>query len=483
MLGPCWKYKKYGKCGMEMAEIIPHIGSIADDITLIRSMHTGVNNHLPSMYALNTGKQVPGRAHLGAWLSYALGTENQNLPAFVNLIDPRGGPLIGGENWSNGWLPSLYQGTVVRAKEPRILNLDPPPQLKGAPQKKQLDLLRTLNAEHLKQHPGELDLEARIHSYELAARMQTAAKEAFDISRESDKTQRMYGIDNPKSRDYGMRCLIARRLVERGVRFVQIFNPGQSWDHHGGILKALPDRCAEVDQPSAALVKDLKARGLLDSTVVFWGGEMGRLPVIQDDRGRDKVGRDHNTYGFSAWVAGGGFKGGCTYGETDEFGHHAVKDIVTHTDYQLTLLAPVRARRHEARVQTPSPAIHDHGQPAGADCQGAIGLAARGVARNPMRIGHCQIEVKTDFDANLAKVVKFLERAAKDRIEIVCFPECCLSGYSKLPTTFGSVIALPFLMPVANSELATMAAGRIRCDIPSTGLMRFHILDRQEVLP
>ena len=338
VLGPAWKFKKYGKCGMEMAEIIPHIGSIADDITLIRSMHTGVNNHLPSMYALNTGRQVGGRAHLGSWLTYGLGTENQNLPAFVNLVDSRGGPLLGGENWTNGWLPSLYQGTVVRAKEPRILNLDPPAHLKGTPQERQLALLRELNGEHLRQHPGELDLEARIASYELAARMQTAAKEAFDIGRESDKVHRMYGIDNPKTRDYGTRCLIARRLVERGVRFVQLLNVGQNWDHHGAILKALPERCAEVDQPTAALVKDLKARGLLDSTVVFWGGEMGRLPVIQDDTGKEKVGRDHNTYGFSVWVAGGGFKGGHTHGTTDEFAHKAVTDVVTHTDYQHTLL-------------------------------------------------------------------------------------------------------------------------------------------------
>jgi hypothetical protein len=338
VLGPAWKYKKYGQSGMEMAEIIPHIGSIADDITLIRSMHTGVNNHLPSMYALNTGRHVGGRAHLGSWLTYGLGTENQNLPAFVNLVDSRGGPLLGGENWTNGWLPSLYQGTVVRAKEPRILNLDPPAHLKGAPQERQLSLLRELNGEHLRQHPGELDLEARIASYELAARMQTAAKEAFDVSRETDKVHRMYGIDNPKTRDYGTRCLIARRLVERGVRFVQLLNVGQNWDHHGAILKALPERCAEVDQPSAALVKDLKARGLLDSTVVFWGGEMGRLPVIQDDTGKEKVGRDHNTYGFSVWVAGGGFRGGQVHGATDEFAHKAVTDVVTHTDYQHTLL-------------------------------------------------------------------------------------------------------------------------------------------------
>jgi hypothetical protein len=207
-----------------------------------------------------------------------------------------------------------------------------------AGQERQLDFLRALNREHLERHPGELDLEARIASYELAARMQTAAKEAMDISAESEATRQLYGIDQDRTRDYGTRCLMARRLVERGVRFVQIINNGQSWDHHSGIAKALPDLCARSDQPVAALIHDLKARGLLDSTLVHWGGEMGRLPVIQNDLGKDRVGRDHNTYGFTIWLAGGGIKGGITHGETDEWSHKAVKDIVTHHDYHATVL-------------------------------------------------------------------------------------------------------------------------------------------------
>ena len=199
-------------------------------------------------------------------------------------------------------------------------------------------MLREVNQEHLQQHPGELDLEARIASYELAARMQTAAKEAMDISRASEATRKLYGIDNDLTRDYGTRCLIARRLVERGVRFVQIINNGQSWDQHSGLIKALPDLCKKSDQPVAALIRDLKSRGLLDSTLVHWGGEMGRLPVIQNDLGKDKIGRDHNTYGFTMWLAGGGIKGGMTFGETDEWGHRAVKDVVTHHDYHATVL-------------------------------------------------------------------------------------------------------------------------------------------------
>ncbi len=338
VLGPPWKFKHYGKCGMHMAELVPHIGGIADEITLIRSMHTGVNNHLPSMYALNCGKGVGGRPTLGSWLTYGLGSETQELPAFVAMTDPRGLPLIGGENWTNGFLPSIYQGTVARPKEPRILNLDPTKYLQGEPQAKQLELLRQLNAEHIKENPGETDLQARMASYELAARMQLAAKEAFDISKETKVIHTLYGIDDPVTRDYGTRCLIARRLIERGVRYVQLWNSGQNWDHHSNIYPDLPKRCAEVDRPSAALVTDLKDRGLLDSTVVHWGGEMGRLPVIQNDVGRDKVGRDQNTFGFRMWVAGGGFKKGCTYGTTDEFGHKSIENTVTHHDWLTTLL-------------------------------------------------------------------------------------------------------------------------------------------------
>ena len=340
VLGPISTFKRYGQSGMEMSELLPHIGGVADDICLIRSMHTGVNNHIPSMRALNSGMAVPGRAALGSWLTFGLGSESQNLPSFVAMTDPRGLPQQAGENWANGQLPSIYQGTVARPQAPHILNLDPPEFLKGAPQQAQLALLRELNQEHAAERAGESDLQARMASYELAARMQLAAKDAFDVSQETRETQDLYGIHNPETANYGTRCLIARRLVERGVRFVQLWNNGQSWDHHGGIRQDLPARCREVDQPSAALVADLKRLGLLDSTVVHWGGEMGRLPVVQSPPGTPpkKVGRDHNTYGFSMWVAGGGFKGGHMHGQTDEFSHHAVENIVTHNDWLTTLL-------------------------------------------------------------------------------------------------------------------------------------------------
>jgi hypothetical protein len=341
IMAPLWKFRAHGQSGMELSELVPYLGEIADEITLIRSMHTGVNNHLPSNYAMNTGQHRGGRAVLGSWLLNALGSESQELPAYVALTDPRGLPLIGGENWSHGPLPSIFQGTLVRPSEPRIFNLDAPPHLQGEGQQAQLALLEALNRQHLEAHPGETDLQARIASYGLAARMQSAAKEAFNISGESEATRNMYGINKKHSRDYGTRCLIARRLVERGVRFVQILCQGQVWDHHGSIKTALPQRCAEIDQPASALVRDLRQRGLLDSTLVHWGGEMGRLPVIQFREGsdkRDKVGRDHNTYGFSMWVAGGGMKKGHVHGQTDAFSHHAVEDIVNHYDWLATVL-------------------------------------------------------------------------------------------------------------------------------------------------
>ena len=338
VFGSPWKFAPRGQCGMDLSELLPHLGTVADEITLIRSMQTGVNNHGQSMYALNTGRPTAGRPALGSWLAYGLGAETQELPAFVALTHPSGPPLLHHENWSSGWLPSIYQGTAVRAQEPRILNLDPPAQLAGDAQARQLEFLRGINREHAARHPGEHDLEARIASYELAARMQTAAKEALDISREPEHVKKLYGIDQEVTRDYGTRCLIARRLVERGVRFVQVLNVGQTWDHHAALLTDLPKRCAETDLPSAALVLDLKQRGLLETTVVHWGGEMGRLPVLQNDTGREKCGRDHNTHGFSQWVAGGGFKAGHVHGATDEWGHRAVRDVVHHYDYHATLL-------------------------------------------------------------------------------------------------------------------------------------------------
>lgn len=341
VMGPQWKFKKHGQSGIEMSELVPYMGSIADEMTLIRSMRTGVNNHGQSIYALINGTITGGRPTLGSWLTYGLGSENQNLPAFVALTDPRGLPVLGVDNFSNGWLPSLYQGTVVRPKEPRILNLDAPMSLKGEAQQRYLSFVQRLNQEHAAARPGETDLEARIQSFELAARMQVAAKEALDISQESEATKKLYGIDKPATQEFGTRCLIARRMVERGVRFVSIFTGNQTWDHHSSILTGLPTACMQVDQPAAALVLDLKQRGLLDSTIVHWGGEMGRLPVIQNRagaKGRTTVGRDHNTYGFSMWVAGGGFKSGYAHGATDEFGHNAAVDVVNHYDYHATLL-------------------------------------------------------------------------------------------------------------------------------------------------
>ena len=338
VLASPWKFAKHGQCGAEVSELLPHFAGIVDDVTIIRSMRTGVNNHGQSINALNTGRVLAGRPTLGSWLAYGLGAENRNLPAYLALTDPRGLPVQGVLNWSNGWLPSLFQGTVIRPREPRILNLDPPEQLRGAAQENYLGFLEHLNREHLAQRPGELDLEARIASFELAAHMQTAAREALDLAGESEATRKLYGVDDPATAEFGTRCLLARRLIERGVRFVSVYTRNQFWDHHGSILTALPASCKYVDKPAAALVTDLKARGLLDSTVVHWGGEMGRLPVVQNDAGRAKVGRDHNTYGFSMWVAGGGFRAGHTHGATDEFGHRAVTDIVNHYDYHATLL-------------------------------------------------------------------------------------------------------------------------------------------------
>lgn len=330
-----WTFSRHGRCGMELSELLPCLGGVADEICLIRSMRTGVNNHGQSINALNTGRITAGRPALGSWITYALGSESQELPAFVVLTDPGGLPVLGVDNWRAGFLPSLYQGTVIRPREPRILNLDPPPELAGEPQRRLLDFIARINRDHEARHPGETDLAARVHSYELAARMQVAAKEALDLSRESPATRRLYGLDEPDTADYGARCLIARRLVERGVRFVQIHTGNQTWDHHGGIVKSLPAVCRRTDRPAAALVQDLRQRGLLDTTLVHWGGEMGRLPVIQNEK---NIGRDHNTYGFSMWLAGGGVRGGLVHGATDEFGHHAVDGIVNHYDYHATLL-------------------------------------------------------------------------------------------------------------------------------------------------
>ena len=336
--GSPWKFHKRGQCGTEISELLPELGSIADDVCIIRSMHTGDNGHGVSIHYMNNGMAgVTGRPSLGSWITYGLGSVSQDLPAYIVLTDPGGHPVGGVHNWSSGWMPSTFQGTVLRPKEPRILNLDAPQHLRGELQQHNLSFLDQLNRRHLERHPGEHDLEARIASYELAARMQDSARDALDLSQETDDTKRMYGcLDDGPSREYGTRCLIARRLVERGVRFVQLLLAWQPWDNHENLQKNLPGVCRRTDRPAAALVRDLKQRGMLDDVLVHWGGEIGRLPVTEGDP--KTGGRDHNGQGFSTWLAGGGIQGGITYGNTDEVGHRAVENIVTPSDYQATVL-------------------------------------------------------------------------------------------------------------------------------------------------
>ncbi|HEU5117223.1 MAG TPA: DUF1501 domain-containing protein [Isosphaeraceae bacterium] len=338
LFGSPWKFARHGECGTEVSELLPETAGIVDDLCVIRSMHTGHNGHEVSIRYFHGGiAGITGRPTLGSWVVYALGSESQELPAYMVLTDPGGPPVDAANNWSSGFMPPLYQGTVLRPKEPRILNLDPPPQLKGDLQAQNLAFLDQLNRRHLDRHPGEVDLEARIQSYELAAAMQTAASEALDVSREPDYIKRLYGLDEDHTREYGTRCLIARRLVERGVRFVQLFLGGQPWDNHNSIKKSLPEICRRTDRPAAALVKDLKQRGLLETTLVHWGGEIGRLPVSEGSLD-DSAGRDHNGQGFSIWMAGGGIKAGMTFGATDEVGHRAVENVVTPNDFQATVL-------------------------------------------------------------------------------------------------------------------------------------------------
>jgi hypothetical protein len=338
LFGSPWQFAHHGRCGTEISELLPRTAEIVDDLCVIRSMHTGHNGHEVSIRYFHGGiAGVTGRPTLGSWITYALGSEAQNLPAYLVLSDPEGHPVDGTLNWSSGFMPPLYQGTVLRPQEPRILNLDPPPHLRGALQDQNLSLLQELNRRHQRDHAGEDDLEVRIASYELAAAMQTAAREALDVSSEPEHIRRLYGLDQALTREYGTRCLIARRLVERGVRFVQLFLGGQPWDTHTNLRTALPAICRRTDQPAAALVKDLKQRGMLDTTLVHWGGEIGRLPVGEGTLDA-ATGRDHNGQGFSIWLAGGGIKGGMVHGATDEVGHRAAVDVMTPNDYQATVL-------------------------------------------------------------------------------------------------------------------------------------------------
>jgi hypothetical protein len=333
LMASVFPFKRYGQSGMELSEVIPQIGSLADDLCLLRSMYTEHNNHPEGVNMMQTCKVFPGRPVMGSWISYALGTENQNLPAYVVLRDPAGYNSSGKMAWSSGFLPALYQGVEFSSGGTPVHHLNPSLPLPPGAQRDNLDLLAKFNTLHKREHPRESELDARIQNYELAARMQLAAPEVLDLSKESEATKKLYGLDNPVTASYAARCLMARRLVEAGVRFVQIFPPVASWDHHSNLKEGLQSMCAQTDQPSAALIQDLKGRGILDSTIVMWTGEFGRLPITQGGSGRD-----HDRHGFSLFLAGGGFKSGLAYGETDEFGYKAVVNRVGVPDLQATIL-------------------------------------------------------------------------------------------------------------------------------------------------
>jgi hypothetical protein len=330
LLAPKYKFAKYGQCGAELSEILPHLATVVDDITMVKSMQTDAFNHAPAQIFMNTGSTQFGRPSMGAWTTYGLGSESQDLPGYVVFSTGTKGTSGGAANWGSGFLPTAYQGVPFRGQGEPVLYLSNPAGIDNEVQRDSLDSIRHLNEMHFAE-VGDPEINTRIHSFELAYRMQSSAPELMDISKESKETLEMYGAE-PGQSSYANACLLSRRLIERGVRFVQIFH--EAWDHHGGLTKGLKEQCGKTDQASAALIKDLKQRGLLDDTLVIWGGEFGRTPMVQG--GND--GRDHHPKAFTMWMAGGGLKPGLILGESDEFGFNAVQDPVHVHDLHATLL-------------------------------------------------------------------------------------------------------------------------------------------------
>jgi hypothetical protein len=324
---PRWKFRQYGECGKWVSDLFPQLSTCVDDIAFIHSMTADSPIHGSAMLQMNTGKILSGSPCLGSWVNYGLGTINQNLPGFVVMLDPRGGPISGAKNWSSGYMPAHYQATVMRSKGDPILNLQPPTGLTDATQRTMLETLQRYNEAHQAARSSNSDLAARIASYELAYQMQATAPEAVAIEDEDQGTRDLYGLDDPHCATFARQCLLARRLVERGVRFVQIYSGGahndDNWDAHTDIVANHELHAKETDRPIAGLLKDLRERGLLDSTLVVWGGEFGRQPTAEYEKG---TGRDHNAYGFTMWMAGGGVKGGICVGKTDELGAQAVEN-------------------------------------------------------------------------------------------------------------------------------------------------------------
>lgn len=324
---PRWKFKQYGQCGKWVSDLFPHLAGHVDDIAFLHSMTADSPIHGSAMLMMNSGRILSGSPTMGSWINYGLGSENENLPGYVVMLDPSGGPISGAKNWTSGFMPANYQGTVLNSQGPAILDLNRPESMSQSIQRELLDSLKKTNERHLAPRADRSELAARISSYELAYQMQTHAPEAVDFSAETEQTQELYGVNKPQTENFGRKCLLARRLVERGVRFIQIYSGGNhndaNWDAHGDLEKNHNLHAGHTDQPIAALIKDLKQRGMLDSTLIIWGGEFGRQPTAEYANG---TGRDHNAFGFTMWMAGGGIKGGTSYGGTDELGSVAVEN-------------------------------------------------------------------------------------------------------------------------------------------------------------
>ncbi len=339
VIPPYWKFAQHGDSGRWISELLPNLAKRVDDIAFIHGIKVDNNNHGPAVYHTLTGNQLPGSASIGAWMTYGLGSENQDLPGYIVLGDHRGAPIGGANVWGAGYLPAAYQGTIFRSGDTPIVDLRRRSGISEGQQRTELDMLRWFNQRHAEERTDTSELEARIASYELAFRMQAEAPELVDLTGESEATHKLYGLDDPVSEPFGKRCLLARRMVERGVRFVKVLHGagGDRWDDHGNIEGRLPKHCAEVDRPVAGLLTDLKARGLLDETLVVWASEMGRTP-FDNNLVTPTPGRDHNQYGLVVWMAGGDVKPGATFGETDEFSVRAVGDEIPLRDVHATIL-------------------------------------------------------------------------------------------------------------------------------------------------
>jgi hypothetical protein len=333
-VGPAFEFRRYGKHGVEMSSMIPQIGSIADDIALIRTIYTDAINHDPAVTFFGTGHQQPGRPTMGAWCSYGLGSENENLPAFVVLVSGSGGQSLQVRYWGNGFLPASYQGVQLRSQGDPVLYVSNPPGLSAKARRQLLDSMQELNKKQL-DALALPEIATHIDNYELAFRMQTSVPELMDISKEPKEVLEAYGAEPGKS-SFANNCLLARRLTERGVRFVQLCH--RDWDHHGGLPDGIKAQTKNTDKPSAALIKDLKQRGLLDDTLVIWGGEFGRTAYSQGDISKTSFGRDHHPRCFSLWMAGGGIKPGIVIGKTDDFGYNIVEDPINVHDFHATIL-------------------------------------------------------------------------------------------------------------------------------------------------